>query len=218
MSMTAALPALSQRPAPHRPPFTAHAFGRFGSVCASLVLAAVAVLAFAPAATAQKSDPARAFMQRAANALISAQRQGTSEAFARVIRKYGHVPAIGMDALGTYRGGLRKASRQKYYRGIVKFIGRYAAKEGRKYPVSRVTFPSPAIRDGRHVLVDSKVYLKDGSQYDVRWMLLPSGRTYRVRDAQVIGFWVSPFLKTLFENYIRDAGGRVDALVVALNR
>lgn len=168
--------------------------------------------------TAAEADPARKFMQRAANALIAAQRQGSASAFARVIRKYGHVPAIGMDALGNYRRGLRKPSRQAYYRGIVKFIGRYAAKEGRKYPVARVTFPSPAVRDGRHILVDSVVYLKGGSQYNVRWMLLPRGKSFRVRDAQVLGFWVSPFLKTLFENYISEAGGRVDALVIALNR
>ncbi|MEO0728891.1 MAG: ABC transporter substrate-binding protein [Pseudomonadota bacterium] len=186
---------------------------------ASVACAAVVLLTLAlQPAHSQKRDPARAFMQKAANALIAAQRQGTSAAFARVIGKYGHVPAIGMDALGTYRTSLPKSSRQKYYRGIVKFIGRYAAKEGRKYPVARVTFPSPAVRDGRHVMVDSRVFLKDGSQYDVRWMLLPRGRTYRVRDAQVIGFWVSPFLKTLFENYIRDAGGRVNSLVIALNR
>ena len=170
------------------------------------------------AASAHAKDPARAFMQRAANALIDAQRKGTPEAFARVIRKYGHVPAIGMDALGSYRAGLQPNKRRKYYDGLVKFIGRYAAKEGRKYPVARASFPTPAIRDGRHILVDSVIHMANGGTYNVRWMLVPRGRKFFVRDAQVLTFWSTPFLTRLFEQYIRDNGGRVDALVVALNQ
>jgi phospholipid transport system substrate-binding protein len=169
-------------------------------------------------ATAEARDPARAFMQRAANELIDAQRKGTPDAFARVIRKYGHVPAIGMDALGSYRAGLNPEKRRKYYNGLVKFISRYAANEGRKYPVVRAEFPSPAVRDGRHVLVDSVIHLSGGSTYNVRWMLVPRGRKFYVRDAQVLSFWSTPFLTRLFEDYIRQNGGRVDALVVALNQ
>jgi len=128
------------------------------------------------------------------------------------------VPAIGTDALGDYRNRLDRKIRQSYYNGIVKFISRYAAAEGRKYPVARAEFPNPGIRDGRHVLVDSRVILTDGSFYNVRWMLVPRGRSFRVRDAQVIGFWVSPFLTRLFESYIADNGGRIEARVIALNQ
>ena len=39
-----------------------------------------------------------------------------------------------------------------------------------------------------------------------------------MRDAQVLGFWMSPFLKDLFEKYIGENGGNPRALVVALNR
>ncbi|MEL6297742.1 MAG: ABC transporter substrate-binding protein [Pseudomonadota bacterium] len=157
-------------------------------------------------------------MRRAANELINAQRQKSPAAFARVIRKYGHVPIIGLDALGSYRAGLRPASRRRYQGGVVKFIARYAATESRKYRVARVQFAKTSAREGQHVLVDSRVMLADGTQYDVRWMLVPRGRRYKVRDAQVLGFWVSPFLRQLFENYIAENGGKVDALVLALNR
>ncbi|MEZ5853789.1 MAG: hypothetical protein R3D67_03210 [Hyphomicrobiaceae bacterium] len=44
------------------------------------------------------------------------------------------------------------------------------------------------------------------------------GNTYRVRDAMVYGFWMLPFLKKLFENYIAENGGNVRALVAALSR
>ena len=163
-------------------------------------------------------DKAVTFMRQAANALIAAQRQGTPEAFQRVVRTYGHVPEIGLYALGDYRGGLARGQRGDYYTGLARFVGRYAANESPKYPVARAAFKPVAIRDGRSVLVDSQVILKDGTAYDVRWMLVPQRGTFKVRDAQVLGFWVSPFLQTLFQNYIRDNGGRVEALVMALNR
>jgi phospholipid transport system substrate-binding protein len=39
-----------------------------------------------------------------------------------------------------------------------------------------------------------------------------------VRDAMVVGFWMTPFLKKLFEDYIAENGGNPSALVAALNR
>ena len=136
----------------------------------------------------------------------------------RVINSYGHVPAIALFALGQYRKQLAAQKRRKYYTGMTRFIGRYAATEAPKYPVARVTFAAAGIRDGRTILVDSQVILKDGSSYDVRWMLLPSRGSFKVRDAQVLGFWVSPFLQTLFQNYIQENGGKVDTLVTVLSR
>ena len=49
-------------------------------------------------------------------------------------------------------------------------------------------------------------------------MLIPNRKTFKVRDAQVLSFWISPFLQQLFENYISENGGRVGSLVMALNR
>ena len=178
---------------------------------------AVATCLLLPAA-ASAADPAVEYMRRAANELINAQRQGSAEAFARVIDNYGHVPAIGLGALGTYKSGLEPSDRGSYYKGLVRFIGRYAAKEAVKYPVARAQFSSGGVRDGRSIMVDSSIVLTDGSTYDVRWMLVPHGKSFKVRDAQVLGFWVSPFLQRLFENYIAENGGRVRALVVALTR
>ncbi len=183
----------------------------------ALVASVFAIFSFSTVAQA-KDDPAVKFMRRAAAALINAQKKGSAGSFEQVVQRYGHVPAIGMYALGNYRRGLKHQNRRSYYRGLVRFIGRYAAKEAPKYPVDRVAFASSAIRDGRSVLVDSQIILKDGSTYDVRWMLIPNRNTFKVRDAQVLSFWISPFLQRLFENYIAENGGRVGSLVMALNR
>lgn len=176
------------------------------------------LFASADTGTARSEDPAVSYMRRAANALIDAQRKGSAAAFSRVIKSYGHVPAIGLYALGSFRKDLVRRKRRTYYSGLARFIGRYAANEAPKYPVSRVVFARAGIRNGRAILVDSQIILKDGSAYDVRWMLLPNRRSFKVRDAQVLGFWVSPFLQNLFESYIQENGGRVDALVTVLSR
>jgi len=52
----------------------------------------------------------------------------------------------------------------------------------------------------------------------VRWLVVRRGTTYKVRDAQVIGFWMTSFLDNLFQSFISDNGGNPKALVVALNR
>ncbi|MGI9520773.1 MAG: ABC transporter substrate-binding protein [Hyphomicrobiaceae bacterium] len=188
-------------------------------VCLAVALCGLAAISFfVDTVEARKEDAAVNYMRRAANALIDAQRKGSAGAFARVIKTYGHIPAISLYALGDFRSGLPRSRRGSYYKGVTRFIGRYAANEAPKYPVSRVVFARAGIRDGRAILIDSRVILKSGTTYDVRWMLVPNRGSFKVRDAQVLGFWVSPFLQTLFENYIKDNGGRVSDLVTVLNR
>ncbi len=183
-----------------------------------LAAATMAVSLLGSVSGAQAEDAAVKFMRKAAASLLSAQKKGTQAAFESSVQKYGHVPAIGLYALGNYRRGLDHGDRRSYYRGLVRFIGRYAAAEAPKYPVADVKFAANAIRDGRSVMVDSQIILTDGTTYDVRWMLFENRNTYKVRDAQVLGFWVSPFLQRLFENYISENGGQVGSLVMALNR
>lgn len=168
-------------------------------------------------------DRAVSFMRRAANQLIDAQRRGSPEAFRRVVWRYAHVRDIGHRSLGSYRSRLPRSWRTRYYKGLAKFIGRYAAKEAPKYPVARVVFARNAVRDGRNILVDSRVILRDGTYYNVRWILAKNRGTFKVLDVlievPILGqVRATPYLKPLFEGYIAQHGGRVDALVMALNQ
>jgi phospholipid transport system substrate-binding protein len=101
---------------------------------------------------------------------------------------------------------------------MARFIGRYAAAESPKYQVARVEWANQSVRSGSGVMVDSRIVLADGSGYDVRWAVSNYGGTYKVRDAMVLGFWMTPFLKDLFEDYISKNGGNPRALTAALNR
>ncbi|MEM7746944.1 MAG: ABC transporter substrate-binding protein [Pseudomonadota bacterium] len=191
---------------------------------AVLVTCAMTILmAGVQSASARSEDPAVRFMRQATNALLNAQRRGSAGAFSNAIRTYGHYKDIALRALGDYRRALPRKSRPTYYKGAVRFIARYAATEAPKYPVARVKFPPVAQRDGRYVLVDSKVILRDGTEYDVQWRLLQNRRTFKVIDAKVFVFgidtnWVSTYLTKLFQDYIQENGGKVGALVTVLSR
>ncbi|HEX7075646.1 MAG TPA: ABC transporter substrate-binding protein [Hyphomicrobiaceae bacterium] len=165
-----------------------------------------------------RAESAIEFMKQTARELIAASRTGSQRDFMEVIQKRGHVSAIGLYALGNYKANLQPSDRDTYYGGMVRFIARYAATEAPKYPVSHAEILSPVVREGDGVYVDSRVHLQNGTVYDVRWLLIPQGNSFRVRDAQVMGFWMSPFLKNLFESYIGENGGNPQALVIALNR
>lgn len=178
----------------------------------------VMMLASALAPGVAKAESAAGYMQKVANELIAAQRKGSEEAFARAIRSHADVPSIGLFSLGSYASGLARSDRSSYYTGMVKFISRYAGKEAPKYPVARAVMVGQSEETRQGVFVDSAVTLQDGTTYDVRWHLIRRGKVFKVRDAQVIGFWMSPFLKNLFENYISENGGNPKALVIALNR
>ncbi len=181
------------------------------------LVAAFSTLSSPPAATGEA--PAH-YMQKVANELVAASRSGSAAhaQFAAVIRRHADVPSLGSYALGNYVRSLSGADRPSYHNGMVSFIARYAAKEGPKYPVASAVVMSQTEEDKTGVYVDSRITLRSGETYDVRWWLVRRGAGYKVRDAQAVGFWMSPFLKNLFENYISENGGNPKALVIALNR
>jgi phospholipid transport system substrate-binding protein len=186
------------------------------SMAAGLLVALVAPYAAAPAAA--QADPAVAYMERASRDLIAATRVRSPAPMASAINRYGATTAIALAAIGNYRAKLAPGDQPGLINGTVGFMARYVAEQAPKYPVSHVEF-MPGSRQAKYgLMVDSRVHLKDGSVYDVSWLLIKAGSTYRVRDAQVLGFWATPFMQTLFENYISENGGNPKALVTVLSR
>jgi phospholipid transport system substrate-binding protein len=204
----------SLRPAMSRWQFRLPAAGFSACVFA---MACVAWLTAAPRPAAA-ADPAVKFMAQVGRELMAAARTRSPGIMASVIQRYGDVSYIGLYSLGSYRGQLSTADRVTYYGGMVRFISRYAATEAPKFPVARVEWSDQSFRGANGIMVDSKVVLEDGSEYEVRWLLSKIGDSYKVRDAMVVGFWMTPFLKKLFEDYIAQNGGNPSALVAALNR
>lgn len=182
-----------------------------------MLFLAVMVTSSASVVSARAESPA-VFMQRVANELISATQSGSSAAIGKVITNYADVYSIGLSALGSYASRLKSSDRSAYHRGLTLFVSRYAAKESPKYPVVKAVMTGTS-KGGRNVFyVDSRVFLRGGQTYDVRWVIYKRGARYKVRDAEVIGLRASSFLDTLFQKYIGENGGNPRALVTALNR
>ncbi len=185
---------------------------------AGISAALLTIWAAATAPPARAADPAVVFMAQVGRDLMAAARSRSPAMMAAVVERHGDVTQIGLYSLGEYRTRLPHAERPSYYSGMARFIGRYAASEAPKYPLARVEWSNQSVRGASGLMVDSRVVLADGSGYDVRWLLFKYGNSYKVRDAMVLGFWMTPFLKKLFEDYIAQNGGNPRALTAALNR
>jgi phospholipid transport system substrate-binding protein len=180
--------------------------------------AALLAIAFAAASSVAAGESPAGYMKRVGNELLAASRSGSSSQFAMVLNANADIPSIGLSALGNYARVLPREQRPVYYNGMINFIARYASKEAPKYPVARFTVTGQSEDDARGTYVDSRITLASGDTYDVRWLVVRRESTYKVRDAQVIGFWMTSFLDNLFQNFISENGGNPKALVVALNR
>ena len=186
-----------------------------GRKLATLAALFVAIGLAAPTA---RAESAAGYMQRAASELLAANHAQSPAAFSAAIRRYGDVPAIGIGALGEYAGSLPKSDRPLYYNGMVNFIGRYAAKESAKYQVAKATVLGQSEEDAQGASVETRVELRSGESYDVRWKLVRSGSSFKVRDAEVLGFSMTPALGTLFQKFLAENNGSPKALIMALNR
>ena len=186
---------------------------------AALLMVGAFATALVTARPAAAADPAVVYMSQVGRELMAAARSQSPGMIAQVIQKHGDVPFIALSALGSYRQRLTEADKPEYIAGTARFMARYAASKAPEYPVARVDWSNESIRGGNGATyVDSTVTLRDGSSYEVRWLVRKVGSGYKVRDATVLGFWMTAQLKTMFENYVSENGGNVRALTTVLNR
>lgn len=179
---------------------------------------ALAALAFLVLASPASAEAPAIYMQGVANQLVAAAKTGSASAFAATLRSHADIPTIGLYSLGSYARSLSQADKPTYYSGMVNWIARYAATESPKYPVATAIVLGQTAETKKGAYVDSRVKLRDGTEYDVRWWLVRRGQTFKVADAQVLGFWARESLKDLFEKYIAENGGNPRALIIALSR
>ena len=169
-------------------------------------------------AYAAKNAAAIKQMKRIANALRNAQNVGTRSAFRNVIRKYADIPTIANYSLGRYKSKLKKSRRSRYYRGVQAFMGRYFSNESRRYKVANTTINSNVKKDGKEVLVSTKIKLTSGTTYNVEWRLAKRRSGFKITDVKVLGFSMTYLQRGMFTSYVRKKDGSVEELITALNR
>ncbi len=162
------------------------------------------------------TDRPAQFMRTVAKQLVSASRSGSPHILAGVIRRYADVPDIGLYSLGSYMKSLPKARRPSYYDGVARFMARYFMAQAKSYPVAKIDIFAPSKPADWGYKVDSRISLTNGDTYTIRWLVVRRGQSFKVRDVSILGFWMTPFQRKLFEGYIDDKGGNVHALLAVL--
>ena len=179
------------------------------------VALALAVLLTGPASEAAP-DKANAFMRKVARELMSASKSGSTASMASVIQRHGDMEGIGLYSLGSYAKKVPSGRRNGYYAGVAWFMARYVMNQSKQYKIAKVRVTGQSERSRKGFSVATDVTLRDGNVYDVRWHLVKRGNAFKVRDAQVLGFWLVPFQRDIFTSYIEKHDGKVDALLWAL--
>ncbi len=177
----------------------------------------IACLSFGLATPALAEEhPSVAFMNIVGRDMLHAHRQGTVSAFMRVIQRYADVPGISNYLLGEF--SMPKASQQTYERGVANFISRYFAEQSRKYPIAKFEMGEATVGENKDILVGSKVYLMSGQTYNVTWHLSWIDGKYKVIDAKVLGFSLTYWERSDFNQFLKKNNGDVNVLIAALNR
>jgi phospholipid transport system substrate-binding protein len=168
-------------------------------------------------AFAAGAHPSVAFMQQVGKELLAAHRQGTVSAFLRVVQRYADVPEISSHALGKYADKLQSSQKSRYQRGVATYMARYFALTSRDYTIAKYEVGEATVDDNKDVIVQSKVSLMTGQSYKVAWRLVWRDGKYKVRDASVLGFWLTNFQRGDFTSYLDKRNGDINKLIVALN-
>lgn len=177
----------------------------------------IGICSFLVAAPQARAQDAAGYMQKVTRELVIANRKRSISSFADVLRRHMDIPSVGLTALGPYVNRLPRSDRPDYYSAMISFISRYAAKESGNYAVANAVVTGQSRDSAGAMLVDTTVTLSSGMTYDVRWKLFKRGSRYKVRDAQVLGMWMTPYLDDLFQKHISDNGNNPQSLVTALN-
>lgn len=179
------------------------------------------VLLVSAAPDAARADRPAAFMKSAGMQLIAAARSRSQEMMTAVIQRYSDLPGIGQFSLGSYRKHLPRSRRSAYYDGVARFMARYFIDQAGQFPVAKFQVVTQSTKTSWGYKVDSQVTLTNGEIHRLRWDVVPRSGSYKVRDVSIVGVWITPISmvsqqKNLFEDYIRDNGGKVSALLWAL--
>lgn len=188
---------------------------RFGRAALIALAAATWTPALTSASLAASDRPA-SYVRTVTKEIMAAVRSGSPYTMAKVIRRHGDLPDISLYSLGSYRKGLPRNRRTSFYDGVARFMARYFVAQSKLYPVAKIEVVSPSTRADWGHKVDSRFTLRNGDTYTVRWLIVPRGKGYKIRDANLLGFWLTPFQKRLFEDYIDEHGGKVTALLAVL--
>ncbi|MDA7948801.1 MAG: ABC transporter substrate-binding protein [Hyphomicrobiaceae bacterium] len=182
------------------------------TVVAALLVASVQVSAVAEV----RGGAVLSFMNDLARTAIEANKTVDRSELEKLIRGNVDVESIGDYSLGSYIADLSGADVETYYEAVTNFMARYAAMQSRHYRIEKADFYRPKYHKGGAITLKSRITLASGTSYRVKWKIVEADGKFKVLDASIFGFWLTPFQKRLFQSYVRDNDHDVQALVNVL--
>lgn len=179
-------------------------------------LAALVTLGPRRPALAVEEGPAARHMRAISRELLQAARTGEYGDFLRAVKRHAAIREIADYSLGDHAEKLTPSLSSRYRRGVTGFMARYFSIESRRYRVKAGEVTGETPKGNGEVVVHSTITLASGSTYAVNWLLQPEGRRFKIRDVQILGFWLTWFQKRMFVSFIEKHGGDLKALLAAL--
>ena len=184
---------------------------------AAVIVAAVLVTSVQVSAVADiRGGAVLSFMNDLARTAIEANKTIDRSGLEKLIRKNVDVESIGDYSLGTYIAALSDKDVETYYEAVTNFMARYAAMQSRHYQIENAEFYRPKYHKDGAITLKSRITLANGSSYRVKWKIVEADGKFKVLDASIFGFWLTPFQRRMFQSYVRNNNDDVQALVHVL--
>lgn len=185
---------------------------------------ALVFLMFAPAEIVRAEDKAGPFVEDFAGkaiALASEKDLTTEERrvrFDTLLGTYFDMPAIGQFLLGRYWRTASEQEREAYIKAFTENIVYTYSRRFDEYTGQKLVIDDSR-EDGRFNIVTSRIVDPNSSQeYRLEWRVIEEGQTFKIVDVVIEGVSMSVTQRQEYASVIQNNGGKVQALINALNR
>lgn len=192
-----------------------------GSLFRAFVLIVLISVPLVPAHSA--SDPGEFVSEFAEKAISLVSDKGLSaeerrEQFADLVQTYFDMPGIGRFLLGRYWRTASDAEQDAYLKAFTENIVYTYARRFNEYDGQKLTIDGVR-EDGRFDIVSSRIVDPASPQeYRLDWRVIDEEGGFKVVDIVIEGVSMSVTQRQEYASVIQSNGGRVQALIDALNR
>jgi phospholipid transport system substrate-binding protein len=185
---------------------------------------ALILLIAAPVASARAASDAGAFVGEFADkaiALVSETGLSQAErrdAFGDLVRTYFDMPGIGQFLLGRYWRTASEAEQQAYLKAFTENMVYTYARRFDEYGGQKLVIDGTR-EDGRFDIVSSRIVSPNSNEeFRLEWRVIEAEGGKKIVDIVIEGVSMSVTQRQEYASVIQNNGGKVQALIDALNR
>lgn len=191
----------------------------------SIIRAFVLILLVAgPVAQARAAADAGAFVGEFADKAIAlVSESGVSQAerreeFGALVQTYFDMPGIGRFLLGRYWRTASEAEQEAYLKAFTENMVYTYSRRFDEYGGQKLVIDGTR-EDGRFDIVSSRIVSPNSNEeFRLEWRVIEDGSSFKIVDIVIEGVSMSVTQRQEYASVIQNNGGKVQALIDALNR